>query len=271
LTACSDIYDKPLPEYESELVVEAYVNQASPLLNYALVTKSVDYDNQSLDVLGVAGAKVTLYEGQKDGTELVWDEEGIEYDAVDSVPGLYFPPITRFFEATEGYYYRLVVEADGIVTTSVTRVPELVPIDSFWADYVFNENADSVEPYLKFGFRDPQGLGNYYIVSDLEGAELEWPLLWGALDKDIITDDLYFDGEPFDVSYVFPRRWGDTINVYLASIPKEAYDYWVSYENSRGNGGPFSQPINVNSTFDNSKGVFHGMAVDTRRMIVQKP
>ena len=269
--SCSDTYDEPLPEYESELVVEAYVNQANPFLNYALLTKSVDYDGQSPDVLGVSEAKVTLYEGFKEGTELKWADTGIEYQAVDSVPGLYFPPIELLFLATEGAYYRLVVEAEGIITTAVTQVPVLVGMDSLWVDYVYNEKVDSIQPFLKFGFSDPAAFGNHYLIHDYRGAEDEWPLLWGALDLEVITDDIFFNGQPFVYSEAFPRKWGDTTNFYLSSITRETHDFWESYENSRDNGGPFSQPINVNSTFDNSRGIFQGMAVDTRRIIVQKP
>lgn len=271
LWSCSDTYDEPLPEYESELVVEAYVNQANPFLNYALLTKSIDYDGQSPNVPGVSGAKVTLYEGFKEGTELKWDESGIEYQAVDSVPGLYFPPIELLFLATEGAYYKLVVEADDIVTTAVTQVPVLVEMDSLWVDYVYNEKVDSTQAFLKFSFSDPAAFGNHYLVHDYRGAEDEWPLLWGALDLEVITDDIFFNGQPFVYSEAFPRRWGDTTNFYLSSITRESHDFWESYENSRDNGGPFSQPINVNSTFDNSRGIFQGMAVDTRRIIVQKP
>lgn len=271
LVSCSDLYEKPLPSYDSEMVVEAYVNQANPFLNYALVTKSVAYDDQSPDVLGVSGAVVTLYEGKKEGTELVWEEDGIEYEAVDTVPGLYFPPLALLFTATEGAYYKLVVEADGIVTTAVTQVPQLVEMDSVWVDYVYNENVDSIQPFLKFGFQDPDAFGNHYMIYDYRDSELEWPLLWGALDLEVLTDDVFFNGQRFVYTEAFPREWGDTTNFYLSSITQQTHDFWESYENSRDNGGPFSQPINVNSTFDNSRGIFQGMAVDTRRIIVQKP
>lgn len=271
LLSCSDLYDRPLPEYDSELVVEAYVNQANPFLNYALVTKSVAYDDQSPDVLGVAEAVITLYEGRKEGTELLWQEAGIEYQAVDSVPGLYFPPLELLFTATEGAYYKLVVEADGIVTTSVTQVPQLVEIDSVWVDYVFNSNVDSMQPFLKFGFQDPDAFGNHYMIYDYRNSDLEWPLLWGALDLEVVSDDIFFNGQRFVYSEASPRKWGDTTSFYLSAVTQQTHDFWESYENSRDNGGPFSQPINVNSTFDNSKGIFQGMAVDTRRIIVQKP
>ncbi|MGB0432090.1 MAG: hypothetical protein ACPGLV_16565, partial [Bacteroidia bacterium] len=90
---CTDVYDQDLPEYESELVIEAYVNQVNPLLNYALITKSLPYYAESFDVEGIDGATVTLFEGKKEGTELIWDSEGLEYEVFEQVPGLYLPPI----------------------------------------------------------------------------------------------------------------------------------------------------------------------------------
>lgn len=144
-------------------------------------------------------------------------------------------------------------------------------MDSIWVNNIFNPNRDTIEPYLRFSFKDPSAFGNYYMVADYRNTPNEWPLLWGTANRIVVTDDLFFNGQPFTYSEIFPDTYGDTVNMYLISIDKQAFDYWTSYEASRGNGGPFSQPINVTSTFDNARGIFQGMAVDAKRIVIKKP
>ncbi len=269
LASCTDVYDHPLPDYESELVIEAYVNQVNPLLNYALLSKSVPYYAENFDIEGIEGATVTLYEGKKEGTELIWDEDGLEYQIFDQVPGLYLPPIQEFFVGKEGYYYRLEVVYDGVKSTAVTQIPPMVPIDSIWIDKVYNPNKDTIDPFMRFSFTDPQSYGQNYMIADLRNSENEWPLLWGSANRIVVFDDLLFNGQSFAYSQIFPNRFGDTINVYLSSINQETREYWESYDASLSNGGPFTQPINVNSNFDNARGFFQGLAVDNKRIIIK--
>jgi hypothetical protein len=266
---CTDTYDEPLPEYESELIIEAYVNQANPLLNYALLSKSLPYYDENFDVEGVGEAKVTLYEGQKEGTELIWNQEGLAYEEFDQIPGLYLPPITEFFVGKEGYYYKLEVEYEGVTSVAVTQIPNLVPIDSIWVENVFNSNRDTFEPFLRFLFTDPPQFGNNYMIAEYVNAPTEWPLLWGAANRIVVTDDLLINSQSFVYSPIFPDTYGDTVNMYLISIDQQTLEYWESYDASRNNGGPFTQPINVNSTFDNARGTFQGMAVDNKRIIIK--
>lgn len=270
--SCMDVYEEPLPQYEPELVIEAYVNQVNVLGNYALLTKSLAYYDESFKVEGVEGANVMLYEGQKMGNTLEWQEEGIRFEPLsDDVPGLYAPPLTGLFLGKEGFYYKLVVEYQGITATSIAHLPALVPIDTFYAENIYNGNADSMEPYLRMRFSDPPAFGNYYMLSEYRNAPSDFPLLWGSAERLLVNDDALYNGRGFTYSSIFPDKYGDTINFYLISIDRPAYDFWLSYESSRNNGGPFSQPVNLTSTFDNARGIFQAMALSHKRIIVTKP
>ncbi|MBI3142570.1 MAG: DUF4249 domain-containing protein [Bacteroidetes bacterium] len=272
MVSCMDVYDEPLPAYEPELVIEAYVNQVNVLGNYALLTKSLAYYDESFEVEGVTGANVRLFEGQKLGNTLEWQEEGIQFEPLsDEVPGLYAPPLTGLFLAKEGYYYKLVVEYQGVTATSIAHMPAVVPIDTFYAENIFNNNTDSVEPYLRMRFADPPAFGNYYLISEYRNDPGEFPLLWGSAERLLVNDDALFNGNDFTFSSIFPDKYGDTINFYLMSIDRPAYDFWLSYDASRNNGGPFSQPVNLSSNFDNARGIFQAMAVSHKRIIVTKP
>lgn len=278
VVACTTDYEKDLPPYESELVIEAYVNQANPFLNYAILTKSIEYYNDNFDVfdLGAKGATVNVFEGRKREDGFQWNENPIVFNPLEGVDGseingIYAPPIEKLFVAKEGFYYRMEVEYEGVLSAAMTYVPPLVPIDSIWADNIFNEQIDSLEPFMKFSFKDPDAFGNFYMISEAENAPDQYPFLWGNLDQDAFFDDLFFNAQDFTYSEIFPNKYGDTINIYLFSIDKQAFDYWTSYDNSRNNGGPFSQPIQVNSTFDNARGFFQGMSVDTKQLIIKEP
>ena len=107
------------------------------------------------------------------------------------------------------------------------------------------------------------------MIADYINAPTEWPLLWGTVNRIVVTEDLLFNDQPFVFSPIFPDRYGDTVNVYLISVDQQTLEYWESYEASRNNGGPFTQPINVNSNFDNARGTFQGMAVDSKRIIIE--
>lgn len=278
LLGCIADYEKDPPPYESELVIEAYVNQVNPFLNYAILTKSLEYYNDEFSVsnIGVKGAKVMVFEGREREDGIQWNENPIEFLPVEGLDttglqGIYAPPFERFFTAKQGFVYRMEVEYEGVLSTAITSVPVLVPIDSIWTDYLFNEQTDSVQPFMKFSFTDPDGFGNYYMISEWEDSPEEWPFLWGTLQQEAFFDDLFLNGQEFVFSELFPNQYGDTVNVYLFSIDQQAYNYWLSYDNSRNNGGPFSQPIQVNSTFDNARGFFQGMSVDTKRIIIKEP
>ncbi|MBI1184996.1 DUF4249 family protein [bacterium] len=271
LVGCTAPYDRPLPDYESELVVEAYVNQLNPLLNYAIITKSLPYYDKNFSVTAVTNATVTLFEGQMTDGEIQWKSNTIAFEPVSGIEGIFAPPISHPFLATVGHYYKLVVQSEGQTATSISYLPNVVPIDSIWVDNIFNPKADSTEPFLHFTFTDPGDFGNYYMVSDYRSSRSNFPFLWGAADRIAVTDDALFNGQTFAYGSIFPDDYNDTVNMYLISIDQQTFNYWQSYDAAQNNGGPFSQPINVKGTFDHARGVFQAMAIAYKKIIIQKP
>lgn len=269
LVSCTDDYEGEIPDYETEYVVEAYVNQLYPQLNYALVSKSIDYFNPDTDVSGISDVQVKLFEGVLEEGDTSWSEPDL-WSEFPLLPGIYVPSDPNFV-GVEGNVYRLEVTVDGTKLSSTAYLPPLVPIDSFyWIDR-YNLQKDTVEPFAVMNFTDPSSFGNHYLLVDYRNKATDLPTLWGSTDRLLVGDDLLFNGERFSYSEIFPDEYGDTINIFLNSINEEASRYWVSYENAQNNGGPFSQPINVESTFEGGIGVFTAMAVDHRKLIITKP
>ena len=271
LAACNAPYNEELPEYEGEIVVEAYVNQSIPLLNYVLLSRSVEYYDPNLQIEQVPTAKIIVYEGiEKDGS-LTWDKDnGIEWIEFPGLEGAYLPSEFGWL-ATVGTYYLLEIEVEGKTISATTQVPDLVLIDTVFIDNRFNTAADSMEPFEVMSFTDKKGFGDNYMVYRTRIGFLDNPLTWGSMRRLFVADDEFFDGQSWGYSSFFPQTYGDTVTFYLTSMDRESYRFWESYEISQGNGGPFSQPINVNSNIVGGRGLFCGFAVDRRRIIIEKP
>ena len=270
MLSCTAPYEQELPAYEPELVIEAYVNQSEPLLTYALVSRSIDYYNPDQNTQPIENATVTMWEGVDDNGSIRWDEDNpINFQHFEGLPGVYLPGLG--YVGKEGHYYRIEVSLDGERATATSYLPELVEMDSFYYQNVLNEQTDSTLPFSTMFFRDPADKENYYLLMEYSNEQSDWPPLWGSGDRIFVVDDELFNGEFFGYSDIFPRQYGDTVNLILAGIDASSFTYWESYENALGNGGPFSQPINVISNFDNARGLFSAMAVDKKKIIITKP
>lgn len=270
LASCTAPYEQELPEYTPELVVEAYVNQSQPLLTYALVSRSIDYYNPDQNTKPIENANVQMWEGTEQNGTIIWDEDNpVSFQHFEGIPGVYLPGLG--YVGKENHYYRIEVEVDGETITATSYMPEKVEMDSFYYQDVFNPQVDSTQPFSTMFFRDPADKVNYYLLLEYSNESTDWPPLWGSADRIFVVDDELFNGSSFGYSDIFPRSYGDTVNLILAGIDEGAFRYWESYENSQGNGGPFSQPINVISNFDNGRGLFSAMAVDKKRIIITKP
>lgn len=268
---CNAPYDGELPPYEGEIVVEAYVNQSIPSLNYLLLSRSVAYYDPNLDIDPVGEAKVMVYPGVEIDGQVQWDRDnGMDWLPFEFIPGAYVP--SQFgFVAEEETHYLLEIEVEGQKLSSKTYVPKMVKMDTLFVENIFNEKADSFQAFERMAFSDPKGFGNNYLVYRSRVGFQENPLTWGSMSLLYSADDEFFDGNSWGFSSLFPQTYGDTVTFYLGAIDRASYLFWDSYEISENNGGPFSQPINVNGNIEGGRGIFCGIAVDRRRVIITKP
>lgn len=272
--ACQASYEDEIPPYESELVIEAYVNQKYPLLNYAILTQSLDYFNPNIDVDGIKDAKIMVYEGTPNETGIDWESDGVEWIPIqgqEELQGLFMP--SEFgFVGKEEHYYKMEISYEDELYTAVSYLPKMVKIDTFYSYSIFNTKRDSNEPFIQMTFKDPVGFGNYYQLYDYRGFQTEeYPPLWGSADRPLLLDDELFDGETFSYGSIFPESYNDTVTFLLTQIDEQAFEFWESYDNSANQGGPFVQPINVKSNFDKGIGIFTALAVDNKQIIITKP
>lgn len=267
-TSCEKEIDVELPTAESQIVVEAYINQLNPLFNYVILTRTVDYFNPNLSAIGVSGAQVYITEGQLNGTDTIWDvankKQMVEI-APDSIPGIYF---NLGLTGNIGYVYKLEINAEGKYIHGVTTIPQLVTLDSITSSFRVNpDNNKDTGYFMTVHFLESTQTGNNYRYMYKIGADTSY-FGWGSIDDEygVFNDDII---NGVYRSFTFGRRFGfnDTVHFYLNSIDRPAFNFWDSYDDARFNGGPFATPVQLKSTVKGGIGSFTGMAVSYKRII----
>lgn len=268
-SSCEKDIDVSLPSAESQIVVEAYINQLNPLFNYVILTRSVNYFNPNVNAIEVSGAQVYITEGQVNGTDTVWDtankKQMVEI-APDSIPGIYF---NFGLTGKIGYVYKLEIDVEGKYIHGVTTIPQLVPLDSVTSSFRVNpDNNKDTGYFMTIHFLEPAATGNNYRYMYRIGADSLY-FGWGSISDEYgVFNDEVING--VYRSFTFGRRfkYSDTVNFYINSVDRPAYNFWSSYDDARFNGGPFATPVQLKSTVQGAIGSFTGMAVSTKRLIL---
>ncbi len=260
-SSCEEPIDLDLPPAPRELVVEAYINDRSPLMNYVILTHTVDYFDPDLSLPSVSGARVTITEGEVSGNDTSWlTAWTLQEIAPDTLPGVYFNP---FVSGTAGKVYRLNIEAEGKALRAVTSIPEPIAIDSVNIRMEYNQQDTS--GFMTIYFFDPPQRGNNYRMMYKLGGDSIVPS-WGSVNTgDVIRDDEFINGETWDFRYSREFDYGDTIHYFLNTMDRPSYLFWDSYFGLRGNSGnPFATPVKLNSTVEGGIGCFTGFGVSYR-------
>ena len=172
-------------------------------------------------------------------------------------------------------YFLKIETAEGELVTSVTTIPQPVPLDSLW--FQLQGESDSLG-WLWATLSDPPVIENQY----------RWFAKRIGKDNDFITpsgsvfEDKFFDGLSFDFAYNRGEppystaeeddneedgfyKVGDTIAVKFASITKESYKFWRAAETQVvSNGSPFGTPAPLETNIVGGIGIFRfSFSIDT--------
>lgn len=270
-SSCEKDIEVTLPSAPQEIVVEAYITDFTPLYNYVILSRTVDYFNPQINLLGVKGAQVFVTEGVANGTDTTWDTANkiqlIEV-APDSVPGVYFNPLLN---GRPEHVYKLEVNADGKYVHGVTTIPKKVPLDSLTYDIVINpDNNKDTGKFMTIHFMEPAEKGNNYRVMYNIGSDSTF-FGWGSIDNgnSVFNDDV-INGVYRHFTYGRNFKFNDTVRYFFSSIDRHSYNFWDSYASARNNGGPFSTPVTVKSNVQGAIGSFTGMAVTYKSIIIKR-
>jgi hypothetical protein len=260
------------------LVVEASINQYSPILNYVFLTTSVDYFTPDLTLGGIKGATVYIYEGVINGKDTSYpDANRVQLFSAGEIPvpdtlapllqflaGIYFNP---FFAGKENTCYKLdITLLDGRKVQGYTTIPKVVPITSTYYEVKGKPNKDGLrDAYMSFNFTDPPEQNNYRIALKKGGDSLA--LGWGNADTYRTFDDALVNG--VDRTYPFAGAFKemDTINLYFSTIGRKEYLFWQSFGSASNSGNPFSTPAVLKSNITGATGSFTGYGVSFKQII----
>jgi hypothetical protein len=286
LASCEKNFHIDLDTGAHELIVEAYINNELPELNYVVLTHSQDFYDTSLQTLPVRGAVVSITEGMLDNDGVyIWDASSqktlVETQAPsvpgNAVPGVYMDSLAFADPAHAligkiGKYYRLDIEAEGKKYTAITSLPQPVVLDSVHSG---NYYIDSIyrKARLTIYYKDPDTLGNSQLFYWQNNFNHRNNFGWGALGNNRFlpgTDDL-INGQYMELTPDNGFPIGDTVHYHLISVERKVYNFWDSYNKARDANGPFATPVKLASTIEGEDviGCFSGFSMSTKTIVVK--
>lgn len=253
-----------LPDYESRLVVECYLEPGKPIT--LLLNRSAPYfdpfptfDQRFLENVLVNDAEIAIrFRGQTYplSNELTFDpvtRKLYNYRSNTIIPEDYESPFQLSIQTPEG---------DSI--SASTRLVPVIPIDSLVVEF---SDADSTKARLLTYLTDPPEQDNFYRrmlhLGELNNdPEQDFPA------SDRIVEDVLLFGTAFDYEE------GDTLVSTIYHIEKAYYDFLESARTARSsNGNPFAQPSPIISNLHGNAdaiGIFTGLSYDRREIILRR-
>lgn len=229
LTSCEEVVQVDLQESEPRLVVEASINWV----------KNTTGNNQKIRL----STTVPFYEDETapvtNAIVKVTSEDGRIFPFVHESGGYY---VTHDFRPQMGASYELTIQyKDEVYTATETMIP-VVDIDHIEQSKSGGFGGNDYE--IKAFYEDPAGQPNYYLfIFRTDKSTLE-------IYKDEFTDGNeifgYYSDEDLEA--------GDKINIEMAGISRDYYQYLFVLRSQIGNsgGGPFeTQPATVKGNIVN--------------------
>lgn len=237
--------DLNLPEYESKLVVECYLE---PGEQYRLaLTESVDYFDPRINPIITDALVIITYNGDVDTLKF-----GIISDATGKVFNYSSPKIVPVDYFSE--FSLEIRDNKGRVVTGRTTIPVPVMIDTV----EFHYNEDSLAfPLTKF--YDNRSVTNYYRYQVTRDSYL------GDELTDFVFDDKLITSSQIALNSDYKLNKGNLVIISLYNIHKEYFDFLNSVNSAiDANGNPFGQPASIKSTVQGGLGVFTGLSRDRK-------
>jgi hypothetical protein len=251
-----------LPVYESQVVVECYLEPGQPF--QLLLSQSAAYfdpfpgaTEDFIDQILMDDAEVAiLHKG-----ETIPLENGVFFNFFTGKLFNY-QAVGQFVPADYNEDFELLITtADGQTITAKTQILAPVPIDSVVIEF---DNQEENARALTY-FADDLTTNNYYRRMLHQSSLDSLPDQDFALNDDFVENGSIVFGTGFD----FER--GDTVINTLFHIERDYFDFLNSLANAvASNGNPFGQPGVIKSNIEgNAIGIFTGLSYDREMTIVE--
>jgi hypothetical protein len=213
--ACKKTIQVHLDDAPPRIVIEGEItNQPGPY--QVKVSRTVAFSEPN-DFPPVSGATV----------EVTDSNNSIRYSFTETSPGVY----AGNFTGVPKHSYYMVVDADGQQYTSMSTMPEAVPLDS--VSFAVNTDFNGKKALnAVVNFQDPSGVVNYYqFIEHVNGVLVPNTFVF----EDRLSDGRYIEQPLFnDSSYL---RKGDTLQLRMYCVDKNIYNYFFSLIQVSGNNG----------------------------------
>lgn len=255
--------DLELPLYESQLVVECYLEPGEPFL--LLLTKSAAYfdpipteDFEFVEKILEDSAVVTI---QHKGVTYELPNQIYFNQQTKKLYNYYSPELVP--NDLENDFTLKIIAKDGREVTAKTRILPVVPIDSVVVE--FNPERDSLARVLTYVSEDPN-TDNYYRRMLHVGSLDTIP------DQDFTTNDDFVDDGLIIFGSGYDFKEGDVVINSIFHIDRAYFDFLESvFFAMDANGNPFGQPAAIKSNVEGDAiGVFTGLSVDRVVTVVKK-
>jgi len=273
LTSCTKDININLPHQEPQFVVEGHIETGLP--PYVILSKSSDYYStfylDSINNYFVHGAIVKVSDGTDTITlpELSIDTDGV---TVSAYVGL-------GMVGEIGKTYSLTIQAEGKTITSVTTIPQPLPLDSIWWQPA---NVPDSDQFVKLvcQYSDPPTPGQYVRYFTKENSQPFYPGYNSVFSDDFVNGQTFNfildkgvdrnDTTAFYEGY-FDFRKGDTVTVKWCAIDQPHFNFWRTLEYELGSqGSPFASPTIIQGNINGGLGIWGGYAPSYKSMIIPK-
>lgn len=264
LFSCEEEIDVDIPGNANSLVVEAYINDRFPALNYVILTRSVDYFSAAGGYVPVKDAQVFITEGTINGVDTSWDvstRKQLLEVRTDTVRGFYMDPAQQLL-GKQNHVYLLEITSDGKSVRGTTSIPALVPLDSM------TYTRERREATITLHYNEPVAINNNYFIIYRNGSD-STIRTWGFHTGAFTFSDDFINGEYRRQTLFNKFNAGDTVNLWMSSIDRLSNNFWESFDDANRNGGPFATPVTVESNITGGIGCFTGMSTDYKRVVIR--
>ena len=264
LFSCEEEIEVDIPGNANSLVVEAYINDRYPELNYVILTRSVDYFSAAGGYVPVKDAQVFVTEGTVNGADTSWDvstRKQLVEVRTDTVRGFYMDP-AQLLLGKQNHVYLLEITSDGKSVRGTTSIPALVSLDSM------TYTRERREATITLHYNEPVAINNNYFIIYRNGSD-STIRTWGFHTGAFTFSDDFINGEYRRQTLFNKFNAGDTVNLWMSSIDRLSYNFWESFDDANRNGGPFATPVTVESNITGGIGCFTGMSTDYKRVVIR--
>ncbi len=286
-SACQSEVEVDLPDYQSKLVVEGYIENGKPAM--VMLSRSVPFFqhidmNYIVNNVLVMDAVVTLTSS---------DGESEQLSFLPSADSPYMFAYMGNIRGKENTRYDLKIEWKGQTYTSSTSILHTFDLDSIGFDQNMELLRDTMKTIRLLLTDDPMETNYYQFFVKVHGKRLHDRLWVSTLP--VACDDATFSGLSFNFeilranpsAFLMPEmtdeekkeyfrmtyRPGDTVFVKYGLIDFDSYQFWNTGGNNAALGqNPFTNPTPTISNIkgENVTGIWCGYACKTETLIYEE-